>query len=396
MPVTCYGGNDGSATINVSQGYPGYSYLWYNLDRQKTATATGLLAGIYRVLITDAVGCTAEVTINIPQPSPLEINSEVISVRCNGGNDGSVSIIASGGSPPYVYAWFPTVSINNTASNLSAGNYTVVVNDTNNCTDSIVVVVSEPEILTLEISGEAICQGQNATLTANVEGGTAPYFYNWDPGAMTASSITVTPSDTTTYTIEVKDFNNCSAPAQTIILYVYPSPVAEFTMTPPQYAPVSLPIIFNDQSSGATQWLWNFGDIMNSSSMIKNPTFTYDKLGSYLINLTVTNDYNCSDSVSHIIYIESNIYIYIPNAFTPDNDGINDFFSPQGVEFTEFEMEIYNRWGERIYHSIDMDKPWDGKYKGRSEKPDVYVYKIWVKDFKEKMHYYVGNVTLIK
>ena len=94
---------------------------------------------------------------------------------------------------------------------------------------------------------------------------------------------------------------------------------------------------------------------------------------------------------------EPEFTIYIPGAFTPDGDGLNDFFAPQGVEFTDFEMEIFNHWGEAIFYTSNLDKPWDGKSKNGSEiQEGVYVYKIWVKDFKKDIHYYVGNVTLIK
>ena len=75
-----------------------------------------------------------------------------------------------------------------------------------------------------------------------------------------------------------------------------------------------------------------------------------------------------------------------------------DYFAPKGIDIMNFEMHIYNRWGEKIYHTTDIDKPWDGSVKGEAEirKQDVYVYKIWVKDMNEETHVYVGNVTLLK
>ena len=168
-------------------------------------------------------------------------------------------------------------------------------------------------------------------------------------------------------------------------------------MTPPLVAPISSPILFNDQSSGADHWSWNFGDMLNSVSILKNPTFTYTSAGSYAVRLLATNNEGCTDSISHTIIIEPEFTIYIPNAFSPDGDGINDFFAPKGINFEDFEMEIYNRWGERIYHTTNIDIPWTGKVKDGNESAQqgVYVYKIWVKDFKEEIHYYIGNVTLL-
>ena len=95
--------------------------------------------------------------------------------------------------------------------------------------------------------------------------------------------------------------------------------------------------------------------------------------------------------------IEPEFTLYIPNAFSPDGDGVNDFFIPKGAEFIHFEMEIYNRWGEKVYNTNNIDQPWSGKGKNGDEiQQGVYVYKIWIRDFKEENHYYVGNVTLIK
>ena len=398
MHVTCFGGNDGSAVVNASGGFPPYTYLWNDPGAQQTATATALLAGTYQVTITDSRACETNVIVNISQPSALVINAEVIPVKCFGGNDGSAMVIASGGTAPYTYAWSPAVSTKDTAINLSAASYTAVISDANNCSGSIVVTISQPDSLTLEVTGGSTCQGQNAILTASAAGGTPPYIYNWNPGAMQGASVNVSPSDTITYTVEVEDANKCTAPAQSATLYVFPAPLADFTMTPPHSAPVSSPVAFNDHSTGADYWLWNFGDIINSGSAEQEPSFTYTELGSYTITLIVSTHEGCSDTVSHTMIIDPDFSIYIPNTFTPDSDGLNDSFAPKGLEFESFEMEIYNRWGEKIYHTTDIDKPWDGRKEGRSEisKPDVYEYKIRVMDFKNQILYYLGNVTLIK
>ena len=97
-------------------------------------------------------------------------------------------------------------------------------------------------------------------------------------------------------------------------------------------------------------------------------------------------------------HCRTRVLLYIPNAFSPDSDGLNDFFGPNGSEFEQFKMEIFNRWGEKVYYTTDFDKPWNGKIKDKNEigEQDVYVYKIWVKDSKNQTHNYIGNVTLIK
>ena len=107
-------------------------------------------------------------------------------------------------------------------------------------------------------------------------------------------------------------------------------------------------ILFNDQSTSADQWLWNFGDFLNSASILRDPAFIYTELGEYIVKLTVSNNEGCIDTISQTIVIEPEFTLYIPNAFTPDNDGVNDFFTPTGIEFNYFEMEIYNAGGKRF------------------------------------------------
>ena len=478
--VSCNGGSDGKASVSASGGYPGYSYLWNDPNAQQTSTATGLSAGIYAVTVTDTTGCTKDTTVNVAQPPALEIIPNVTPVRCKGEGNGSVIVSISGGAAPYFYSWFPAVSSNDTAVNLSPGNYTVTVTDNNNCSQAVTLTITEPELFTLEVSGEdSVCAGQSSTLSAIAQGGTAPYTYNWEPVSLSNSSINVSPAITTTYTVTASDINNCISGSQSItvnikslplvnfttdidsgcaphcvvfnnatlnantvnwefgdgqlatgteayhcyaqpgsysvalavtanngcsdllhisdLIKVFPNPVAAFSMTPPHSAPVSSSIFFKDESIGATHWLWNFGDLLNNFSELKNPLFTYRELGAFTVTLTVRSNKGCTNTASHTIYIEPDFTFYIPNAFTPDNDGVNDLFAPNGTEFDSFEMEIYNRWGERIYHTTEIDRPWNGKSQnGNVLQEGAYVYRISVKDFKEEMHYYVGNLVLIR
>ena len=161
-------------------------------------------------------------------------------------------------------------------------------------------------------------------------------------------------------------------------------------------------ILFKNQSTGADHWLWNFGDVLNSLSALKDPSFNYAIGGNYTINLLVTSSDGCTDTVSHPLLIEEpGFIIYIPDAFTPNDDHLNDFFVPtgSGLDLAQnFEMFIFDRWGEKVYHTTDIKKPWEGTYQNGKKivQQDVFIYKIMVKDEKSRNHYYVGHVTLIK
>ena len=339
-----------------------------------------------------------------------------------------------------------------------------------------IINFSVSDSLELETTGEgSICIGESITIGTRVQGGLAPYSYNWEPGALNDSAITVSPSVSTSYTIIVKDANNCTVSPKTVnvhvntlpdvsfktdtargckplcvsfnhtssssnvvnwtfgdgesssnsdvshcfiksgnyditlgvtdsnscynsltvpdMIHVFQSPVAEFMMTPSLYSPVNSPVLLTDQSTGATQWIWNFGDSLSSK---KDAVVTYTQPGHYSIDLIVTNAEGCMDTVFHTIYIELGFTLYIPNAFTPDNDGLNDFFFPKVIEFSDFEMEIYNRWGEKIYHTLELDKPWGGNSNNGIMENGIYAYKISVKDLRNRTYHYAGNVVLIR
>ena len=225
---------------------------------------------------------------------------------------------------------------------------------------------------------------------------------SWNFGDGNASSIS---SPTHCYntpglysvSLTVTDTNGCSNTTSTPdMINVYPVPTAAFTAAP-QPTTILNEVQFTDLSTDASSWFWSFGNGTNANSTLQHPKYTYTRAGHYEVMLAVESN-GCLDTTYSTIIIDPPGYtIYIPNSFTPDNDGLNDFFAPQGVEFTDFEMSIFNRWGEEIYHTNDIDKPWNGKSKnGNGIQKGVYVYKIWVKDLNEEIHYYVGNVSVIK
>lgn len=151
-----------------------------------------------------------------------------------------------------------------------------------------------------------------------------------------------------------------------------------------------------------TDWKWNFGDshstLANDTSILKNPVHTYDYVGTYTVSLLVINSFGCQDTVRKIVTVEDDFAIYIPNAFSPENgDGQNDVFKVAGSGFlTEtFDLAIYDRWGALVYKTNDVSKGWDGTIKGKAAKQDIYIYKIKLKDYKNRSKEFVGHLTLL-
>ena len=182
-------------------------------------------------------------------------------------------------------------------------------------------------------------------------------------------------------------------------IWVYPEPIANFTFLPDETTIINPYITFTDASYDADFSYWDFGD----SSPIFTGTDTshyYNDTGTYNIQLITENTFGCRDSITFFVIIKDDYTLFAPNTFSPNNDGMNDDFMPDGIGlYAEgFEMYIYNRWGALIYQTVDLKEPWDGKKDNdnKAVPEGVYVWKVHTIDSDGKKHQYVGHVTLIR
>ncbi len=206
--VLCNGTCTGTSSVNVTSGTAPFTYQWQP-GGYTTSSVNNICANIYTVTITDSNGCAKTDTIIITQPTVLNaVASTSTDVSCNGGNNGSASVTTSGGIPPYVFVWNPSVGNTASVSNLTAGTYTVSVSDSNLCVDTAVFIIGEPSSLTVFTSSTpSSCGSSNGTATCAPSGGTAPYTYAWSPIGGTAS--TATNLSAGNYSVAVIDAHNC-------------------------------------------------------------------------------------------------------------------------------------------------------------------------------------------
>ena len=482
------GQSDGSATVNANGGTAPYTYAWSSGGT--AATEPNLPAGTYTVTITDAGSCTFTITATVGNINGVTAApASSTNATCFGVCDGSASVNANGGTPPYVYSW---TSGGNTASEagLCAGTYTVTITDVPGCITTVSFTITEPgQIAAAAGAAASVCNGTAVTLGVNVNGGTAPYNISWMPNNLNGPNPSTTPTATTTYTVTVTDANGCSVTATqtinvnpvpasgliadvtsgcaplcvnftdqsviappdnvtgwswdfgdsggsstqqnpshcyttpgvyTVILTVTsnngcvstttmlnyisvsPVPVASFTFTPTDATVLNPLITFTDQSTGADTWAWSFGDLDSSTSSLQHPTFLYPEAGCHDVTLTVTNNAGCTDDTTGEVCIGPDWVIFVPNAFTPNGDGANDFFRPEGmgIDPENYEMWIFDRWGNMIWYTDDWYKSWNGKVlNGGSDEVaqiDTYVWKIKCKDILGYKHTYIGKVSIIK
>ena len=204
-------GNDGTASAAASGGAQPISFSWSNGDTG--ANINGLAPGNYTVVATDANGCTATATVTVNAPAGVEITTTSTPVSCFGGSDGTAAVSIQGGTSPYVISW-SNGSTTNSISNLTPGQYQVMVSDANNCVATAVVIVSEPSLLSVNVSGTNANGGNNGSATATVAGGTPPYSYLWNTQATTSTINNLAPA---VYSVVVTDGNGCTASGNIVI-----------------------------------------------------------------------------------------------------------------------------------------------------------------------------------
>ncbi|HWY98175.1 MAG TPA: PKD domain-containing protein, partial [Bacteroidia bacterium] len=186
------------------------------------------------------------------------------------------------------------------------------------------------------------------------------------------------------------------------MITVYSHPVAAFTWSPQPVTIIEPTINFTDQSTdayGIKTWLWQFGDPLDGISTKQNPVYTYADTGTYCTSLVVSNIHGCVDTAQNCEVVEPFFTLYIPDAFTPNGDGLNDVFRVKGDYVCGFQMYIFDRWGQQLYETKDINKGWDGTViLGQNiVQEDTYIYLIYATDCVEhKKHEYLGKITVIK
>jgi gliding motility-associated-like protein len=372
----------GSSTQLTATGTGSFSWaLSAGLSNNTIANpiATPLSTTTYTVTLTGAGFCTAsaQVTITV-NPVPTAAAGTTNSNICNGT---STQLNATGGG---TYFWTPhaglsnSQSANTTATPGSTTKYTVTVSNAAGCIDtaSVIINVSNAIIISsVTVVDETCSNGDGSVSVVNVTGGNAPYSYSLNGSPSQTSALF--PSLTTgTYMLSVKDATGCTT-SQTVVVGQLTNIDASFTANPPS-GPKPLPVSFTNTSTGATNYVWNFGNGSNSFST--NASTVYPNNGTYIVTLYASNGPSCIDSASVTINVFEEVTIIIPNIFTPNGDGNNDVFVIQSSGVNEINGSILNRWGKKIFEwSGDANSGWDGKINGGSAQDGTYYYVLKIK-----------------
>lgn len=393
--TVCFG-----ATV-VLNGSGVQTYNWDNGVTNGNTFAPPLGSTVYTVTGTDANGCvnTDFVTV-ITNPLPI-VNAGPDQTVCSGS---SVTLTALGAQ---TYVWDNGVT--NGIPFTPSGNqqYTVTGTDVNGCinTDQVTVSIEPPVTVNFNVNTASGCAPLEVTFTNQSSGGTNCYWeFSDGTSAYGCGTITHTFEDDGCYdvTLTTTTALGCVSDTQlTNVVCVFPNPYASFDANPVFMTQSDPTTTMVNTSIGATTYDWDFGD--GGYSAETNPSHEYSSdVATYVILLTAISDHGCIDTAELTVQVEEELIVYVPNTFTPDGDGTNDEFQPvmtSGFDRETYHLYIFNRWGQLVFESKDIDYGWNGSFAGEVAQDGTYTWKIEFKSLDRNnpsLQAMTGHVNILK
>lgn len=398
--ITCPGD---PVTINsqISGGVQPYTYQWST--GQNTGSITFVPATSQTVWLAVSDACTGipaydTILVTVPVLSSLTILTSPDITEICPYIPATLGVQVSGGSGQYTYLWTTNNVLSSTTDSLlvnpgSSSMYLITVTDNcgNTIQDSVSYTILSPPLV-LQTNGPfQICPGDSVALLVTASGGYGNYYYNWSTTA-TTPQITVAPQNSTSYFVQVSDECQTFSVAAVAMVQVV-KPLANFYIMS-QDPMQGLPVQFENASLNAWSYTWAFGD--GNGSFLVNPTHTYTQPGAYEIMLIATNQEGCIDSISKWIDIAPERYIYLPNSFTPDGDGLNEYFYGRFIGLMSARFYIFNRWGEEVFFSDQLNFVWDASYEGVPVQDGTYTWYLIYEIEKGIYEDLSGHVNVIR
>jgi len=416
--VSCFEGENGELTTQTIGGIPDYNYVWLNSNADtvsQSVTATNLSAGMYVVVISDSFNCgPAFDTILMTESSEIELS--IINIKdniCFGDRLGEISVDVLGGNPNYtIYFMDENSSVltlnGQTIYNMYSSNYSVWVVDDNFCISDTLqnIKLGEPGRIKIESSLQSLScfELDDGVMTLNLLSGTSPYNYivsfssNPISQGMVNQSIDVIIDDLESgnYSISVTDFNNCSV--DTMVNISQPDQIIANFIPLPDFGRENSVINFDNTSVGGNIYFWDFdNETTNTTSYFEEFSVVFPQQGEYHVMMIAHDSIlgeSCNDTTYNIVDIEG---YDVFNVFTPNNDGSNDVFAFNEWMLNGIYVEIFNRWGQKVFHWEDVNSGWDGRaYSGRELEEGVYFYRMEATGVDGHHFEENGSITLLR
>ncbi|MFH0867361.1 MAG: PKD domain-containing protein [Bacteroidota bacterium] len=404
----CLGQTIAIAVDSASGGTPPYTYNWNTGATGQSIIVSPVSNTTYTVYALDVNGCPgvpSTITVGVTQALNMNLFTYEDSI-CYGESASIYANITGGGGPPYVIflnngmSGMPPLTVNPTQSTT----YVATVWDTcnfNSYQDTITITVLPLPNVNFTAGPQEGCQPLTVNFTDM--SGEINAMYSWNFGDGTSGIILQNPTHTYNedglYTVmfNVTSQYGCkSAMTVTDFINVWPKPFASFYENVNTISILDPVIYFNNTSSTTYSSYWNFGD--GGTSTATDPWHKFTMIDTFTVMLVITSDHGCLDTAYDDIYIKDILTLYIPNAFTPDDNGINEVFMPYGNEIDpeHYQMMIFNRWGEMVFKTDNLQIGWDGKVNGSSVISDaVFSYVIIYTDRNGLSQKKIGSLTLL-
>lgn len=402
--AVCFQSPTGSLTADVQGGVSPYGYLWS--DAQNTKTAISLTANTYTVTVTDANGCTVSAAGAVSEPAPLIINSiTATAVKCPGQQNGTITIVTSGGTLPHNYSATQDGSNfiyanNGVIEGLDTGAYIIIISDNAGCTQTSTAIVPDAvaDVFTVTTDstscfGDGYNDGALYISTASING---PYWYSIDAGAQQQLAGEFYGLMAGGYTVMAISANECTTQVA--------ATVSEPLEMQAQVTPDTLTLALGE--SGQVQVSYLYGNNVSyqwqpeyalSCGDCANPTVTAYNRTDYIVTVSMQSGLAVCTATAklHVAVLEPEP-VYVPNAFTPNGDGNNDMFMVYGQDIKTASLKVFNRWGELVFESNNQFSGWDGTYKGQPAPTSVYTYVAEITYLNNTATDRKGTVNLIR
>jgi gliding motility-associated-like protein len=378
------------------------NFVW-RTPKGKTISADSIWAkdtGYYYLSLSGQSNCTTVDSLHLGYYPMPKASAGPDTILCY---NQSYTMQGKGG---ITYKWIPAKYLSNdtlpdaVATLPDSQRYVLVVHNAEGCSDTSRVKLRVRPRLQVHIYGSSTvqCSGEDIVLHTEAIGGYKPnYTYYWPYDKVKGDSLHIKAFSSGWHKVILQD--NCSQPASdSIYISVPPAPVADFMMRPDSQVSTGTEISFYNKSRNSSRYSWSFGDRQKSNTSTASPVFTYKDTGLYRISLVAYNNEGCSDTAVKYIHVLDHFLLYIPNAFSPNGDGLNDEFRIEGSAIKEVSYTIYNRWGERIFQSSPEEPSWNGRFDNKGEKVPIgiYLYLLKATDKLNEPYYYKGTVEVVR
>lgn len=384
-----------TATLTATAGT---SYLWGG--GQTTQTLMASLGGIYTVSVTDANNCVGAAQYTLANYPAVSFLPTVTTPKCFEGTDGAIALLNISGVGPFTFRWAHGA---NTSSiiNLGAGMYSVQIIDANGCEQLLDINITQPDKLSINsyIAANVTCTGyRDGQINMEVVGGTGTYGYSIDGGSTFSPTPLFDALPEGYYNLYVKDQNGCADSITTPIFIEEPDPISVSAIPDSTYLIFgqSVALTTTVSSNAVPPYIYNWtpkdgldcSDCPNPIALPLAPT-------NYVIE--VTDDIGCIAQDMINVYVDvTRRILYVPNAFSPNNDGINDEFKVYALGVKDINIKVFDRWGELVFKTENINQGWDGTFSGKLMYPQVFVYSVEI-TFLDGYHKIAkGSITIIR